>query len=200
MRNRMWRLVAVVGALALVAAACSDDDDSTSASGSSGGESAGATTTAPPAQQTVVEIAASNPDFSTLVSLVTKANLASTLSGNGPFTVFAPTNAAFAKVPPATLTAVGDDQATLQKVLTYHVVPGAVEAADVAQLPGVSSAQGAKVKTVEGTEITLKASGGSVTVTDALGNTVNVVRTDIVGSNGVIHVIDGVLLPVAPPA
>ncbi len=191
-----WKAIALAGALTLVVAACGSDNNSSSGSSSN---SASTTTTAP--KQNVVQIAAANTDFTTLVSLVTKANLAATLSGPGPYTIFAPTNAAFAKIPAATLAAVGNNADVLKKVLTYHVVAGNVMAADVTKLPGVTTAAGAKVTTVEGAQFTVKAtSDGKVTITDALGNTVNVVKTDIVGSNGVIHVIDGVLLPVAPPA
>jgi uncharacterized surface protein with fasciclin (FAS1) repeats len=140
------------------------------------------------AAQTVVELASSNPDFSTLVSAVKAAGLADTLSGAGPFTVFAPTNQAFAKLPAGTLDDLlkPENKAALAGILKYHVVPAEVMAADVK--PG-------KVKTVNGAEFTAGTEDGKVTITDARGNTVNVVKTDIAGSNGVIHVIDGVLLP-----
>jgi len=134
--------------------------------------------------KTIVEIAAGNKDFTTLVSLVKAAGLAETLSGAGPFTVFAPTNAAFAKVPHSVLDKLGKNPEALKKVLTYHVVSGKVMAADVVKLKN-----GTKVKTVE---------GGSITVGNKHGVTVDkakVVKTDIEASNGVIHVIDSVLLP-----
>ncbi|WP_309721768.1 fasciclin domain-containing protein [Armatimonas sp.] len=134
--------------------------------------------------KTIVEIAAGNADFSTLVSLVKAAGLAETLSGTGPFTVFAPTNAAFAKVKKSTLDKLGKNPAALKAVLTYHVVAGKVMAADVVKLK-----DGTKVKTVNGASITVGTKGG-VKVDKA-----KVVKTDIVGSNGVIHVIDSVILP-----
>ncbi|MCX6368123.1 MAG: fasciclin domain-containing protein [Armatimonadetes bacterium] len=134
--------------------------------------------------KTIVEIAAGNADFSTLVSLVKAAGLAETLSGTGPFTVFAPTNAAFAKVPKSVLDKLGKNPAALKAVLTYHVVAGKVMAADVVKLKS-----GTKVKTVNGASVTVGTKGG-VTVDKA-----KVVKTDIVGSNGVIHVIDSVILP-----
>lgn len=134
--------------------------------------------------KTIVEIAAGNADFSTLVSLVKAAGLAETLSGPGPFTVFAPTNAAFAKVPKPVLDKLGKNPESLKAVLTYHVVAGKVMAADVVKLKS-----GTKVKTVNGASITVGTKHG-VTVDKA-----KVIKTDIVGSNGVIHVIDSVILP-----
>jgi uncharacterized surface protein with fasciclin (FAS1) repeats len=148
-------------------------------------------TSAPAAGKTIVDIAASNPEFSTLASAVKAAGLAETLSGPGPFTVFAPTNAAFEKLPPGTLDALlqpaNKDQLT--GVLTYHVVPATVMAADVK--PG-------RVTTVNGATFTVSADAGKVALTDARGGTANVVTTDVVASNGVIHVIDAVLLPPTP--
>jgi uncharacterized surface protein with fasciclin (FAS1) repeats len=138
--------------------------------------------------KTVVDIAAGNSDFSTLVAAVKAAGLAETLSGSGPFTVFAPTNEAFKQLPAGTLTSLlkPENKQALADILTYHVVPGEVMAADVK--PG-------KVKTVNGAEFTVSTDNGTVTITDARGNTAKVVKTDIAGSNGVIHVIDHVLLP-----
>ena len=138
--------------------------------------------------QTVVDIAAGNRDFSTLVAAVKAAGLAGTLSGSGPFTVFAPTNEAFKQLPAATLKNLlkPQNKETLAGILTYHVVPGEVMAADVK--PG-------KVKTVNGADFTVNTDNGTVTITDARGNTAKVVKTDVAGSNGVIHVIDHVLLP-----
>ena len=128
----------------------------------------------------IVDTAASAGQFNTLVTAVKAAGLVDTLKGPGPFTVFAPTDEAFAKVPKAQLDALLKDKAALTKVLTYHVVPGKVMAADVK--PG-------KVKTVEGAELTVSTTGG-VKVDKA-----NVVKTDIAASNGVIHVIDAVIMP-----
>ncbi len=133
-------------------------------------------------KQNIVEIASSNPDFSTLVTAVTAAGLVETLSGEGPFTVFAPTNAAFEKLPKETLEAVLADKAQLTSILTYHVVSGKVMAKDVVN---VKSA-----KTVQGGELQVKVEGSTVMINNA-----KVVTTDIEASNGVIHVIDTVLIP-----
>jgi len=129
----------------------------------------------------IVDTAKSAGTFNTLVTAVQAAGLTETLKGPGPFTVFAPTDAAFAKVPKAKLDALLKDKAALTKVLTYHVVPGKVMAADVK--PGA-------VKTVEGANLTVTAKGGKVMVDKA-----NVVKTDIAADNGVIHVIDSVVMP-----
>lgn len=128
----------------------------------------------------IVDTAVSAGSFKTLVTAVQAAGLVDTLKGPGPFTVFAPTDEAFAKVPKAQLEALLKDKAALTKVLTYHVVPGKVMAADV---------KAGKVKTVQGSDLTVSTMGG-VKVDNA-----NVVKTDIVTSNGVIHVIDSVVLP-----
>ena len=129
----------------------------------------------------IVDTAKSAGTFNTLVTAVQAAGLTETLKGPGPFTVFAPTDAAFAKVPKAKLDALLKDKAALTKVLTYHVVPGKVMAADVK--PGA-------VKTVEGANLTVTAKSGKVMVDKA-----NVVKTDIAADNGVIHVIDSVVMP-----
>jgi uncharacterized surface protein with fasciclin (FAS1) repeats len=139
-----------------------------------------ADTTAAAAPKDIVDTAVAAGSFTTLAKLLTAAGLVDTLKGAGPFTVFAPTDAAFAAVPAATLDALGKDIPKLKKVLTYHVVSGKVMAADV---------KAGAVKTVEGDTITLGTTGG-VTVNDA-----KVTQADIVASNGVIHVIDKVLLP-----
>lgn len=133
----------------------------------------------------VVEIAAGNSDFSTLVAAVKAAGLAETLSGKGPFTIFAPTNAAFAKLPAGTVEGLlkPENKEKLAGILTYHVVAAKVLAADV---------KSGKVATVNGKEVDIKVADGKVTVDGA-----NVVKTDIVGTNGVIHVIDTVILPKA---
>lgn len=139
-------------------------------------------------EQTIVEIAVGNSDFSTLVAAVTEAGLVDTLSGEGPFTVFAPTNDAFAALGEDTIAKVLADKELLTSILTYHVVAGKVMAADVV---GLTSAT-----TVEGSDISISVKDGSVYLND----TVKVVMTDIEASNGVIHVIDGVLLPPAVQA
>jgi uncharacterized surface protein with fasciclin (FAS1) repeats len=182
--------VACVSTILLLGACSSDDNEPVTTAPTpttvSGGEMSDTTT----ASQTIVDIASGNEDFSTLVSAVTSADLAGTLSGAGPFTVFAPTDDAFAELPDGTLESLQEpaNKQQLSDILTYHVVPASVMAADVQ--PGA-------VKTVNGAEFTVSTEGGEVVITDGEGNKVNVVQTDIVGSNGVIHVIDGVLMPPA---
>ncbi|PZO18634.1 MAG: hypothetical protein DCF26_07205 [Burkholderiales bacterium] len=128
----------------------------------------------------IVDTAVAAGSFKTLVTAVQAAGLVDTLKGPGPFTVFAPTDEAFAKIPKATLDALLKDKAALTKVLTYHVVPGKVMAKDV---------KAGMVKTVQGSSITVSTTGG-VKVDAA-----NVVKTDIAADNGVIHVIDTVIMP-----
>ena len=135
------------------------------------------------AKQDIVEIAAAADDFSTLVAAVKAAGLVDTLKGKGPFTVFAPTNAAFAALPAGTLDDLlkPENKAKLTAILTYHVVGAKVMAADV---------KAGEVATVQGSKATIKVEDGTVTIDGA-----KVVKTDIVASNGVIHVIDKVILP-----
>jgi uncharacterized surface protein with fasciclin (FAS1) repeats len=134
----------------------------------------------------IVDTAVASGKFPTLVKLVQTAGLVETLKGKGPFTVFAPTEAAFAKLPKATVNALLKDKKALQAVLTYHVVPGAVMASDVVGL------NGKKVKTVQGGEVKISVKNGKVKL-----NKSNVIQTDIKTTNGVIHVIDTVLMPPA---
>ena len=135
------------------------------------------------ALETVVATAAGNADFSTLVAAVKAAGLVDTLNGPGPFTIFAPTNAAFAKLPKGTVEELlkPENKAKLTAILTYHVVAGKVLAADV---------KTGMVKTVQGGELDVKVADGGVTVDGA-----KILETDIIGTNGVIHVIDSVVLP-----
>ncbi len=185
--------VAAVLALALTTAACGSDDADTAAT-----SSAPMTTSAAPspsatesmATADIVDTAVAAGNFTTLAAALEAAGLVDTLKGPGPFTVFAPTDDAFAKLPAGTVdTLLKDPKGDLTQILTYHVVPGKVMAADVVKLDGQ------KVKTVQGGEITIGVDGDKVTLTDAAGNTVNVTMTDVEASNGVIHVIDGVLMP-----
>jgi uncharacterized surface protein with fasciclin (FAS1) repeats len=132
-------------------------------------------------QKDIVDTAVSAGQFNTLAKALTEAGLVETLKGNGPFTVFAPTDEAFANLPPGTLEALLKDKAKLTEVLTYHVVSGKVMAADVVKLT--------EAKTVEGQNVTITVMNG-VMINDA-----HVVLADIVASNGVIHVIDKVILP-----
>ena len=137
----------------------------------------------------IVENAVNSKDHTTLVAAVKAAGLVETLSGKGPFTVFAPTNAAFGKLPAGTVDALvkPESKATLTKILTYHVVSGKLEASDLTD--------GKKLKTVEGEELTVKKSGDSVMIVDAKGGSSTVTIPDVNQSNGVIHVVDTVLMP-----
>jgi len=176
------RLFALLAILALVVAACSSSDD----------ETVETTTTAPTettqamddemTTDTIVDVAVAN-EFNTLVAAVQAAGLVETLSGDGPFTVFAPTDAAFAALPEGTLDSLLADPAALAEVLTYHVVAGSVLAADVV---GLDSAT-----TVQGGDIMIEVVDGGV----VLNGTANVIATDVMASNGVVHVIDQVILP-----
>ena len=128
----------------------------------------------------IVDTAVAAGNFKTLATALTAAGLVDTLKGKGPFTVFAPTDAAFAKIPKADLDALLKDKAKLTAVLTYHVVAGKVMAADV---------KAGKVKTVQGSELTVSTTGG------VMVDKAKVTTTDIVANNGVIHVIDSVIMP-----
>ena len=143
---------------------------------------AGCATT--PAPTTITETAARTPQLSTLNKLINDAGLADTLRGAGPFTVFAPSDDAFKAVPVATLDALAKDKERLKAVLSYHVLAGQVMAADV---------KNGAVKTVQGANVALSKSGTFVTVEDAV-----VTMADVPASNGVVHVIDRVLMPPAP--
>ncbi len=141
--------------------------------------------TAPIAKKSIVDVAVSNPEVSTLVTALKAAGLVETLNGAGPFTVFAPTNAAFAKLAKATLDGLLADKKALTEVLTYHVVAGRVLAGDVVKLDGKSA------KSVNGADVKIAVRAGKV----VLNGSVVVTATDVLASNGVIHLIDTVLLP-----
>ncbi len=184
MRRIPVQLAGAVAVVALTVAACGSSSSRSSTSTDKPKETT--TTTAAPAAatQNIVEIASGNPDFSTLVTAVTKANLAATLGGPGPYTVFAPTNEAFAKIPADQLNAILADQAKLTSILTYHVIPSKVMAGDLQPSQ--------KVKTVQGSEVDIQVANGTATI-----NGCNIVKTDVEATNGVIHVIDCVLVPSA---
>ena len=152
-----------------------------------GGSSKSSTDPTPPpaapaaATADIVDTAVAAGSFTTLVAAVQAAGLVDTLKGDGPFTVFAPTDAAFAKLPPGTVDALLKDKAKLTAILTYHVVPGRVTAADVGKLTTAT--------TVQGGSLAIDTSAG-VKINDA-----HVVQADVMASNGVIHVVDTVLLP-----
>lgn len=146
--------------------------------------------------KTIVENAMNSPVHKTLVATVVQAQLADTLSGPGPFTVFAPTDAAFAKVPESMRNSLMMDanRATLQKVLTYHVVPGRITAADL--MARIRAGGGkAMIATVEGEPLTFSMMGGQVMLMGKNGSMAHVTQADVMQSNGVIHVVDGVLTP-----
>jgi transforming growth factor-beta-induced protein len=197
MKTRTSRILPALVAITLVAAACGSDeaDESTSTDAPAATEAPAATdepiTTDAPvttdAPGTIVEVAVGAGDFTTLVAAVDAADLVETLSGEGPFTVLAPTDEAFATA----LTNLGltaeellADKELLTSVLTYHVIPGVVLAETVVTLDGQS------VATVNGAEVAISVDGDTVMVNDA-----TVIAVDVLASNGVIHVIDTVLVP-----
>jgi uncharacterized surface protein with fasciclin (FAS1) repeats len=137
----------------------------------------------------IIQNAVNSKDHTTLVAAVKAAGLVSTLEGKGPFTVFAPTNAAFGKLPAGTVDTLvkPENKATLTKILTYHVVPGKFGASDLKD--------GMKLKTAEGEELTVKHQDGKVWIIDAKGGSSMVTISNVNQSNGVIHVVDTVLMP-----
>jgi len=137
----------------------------------------------------IVQNAVNSKDHTTLVAAVKAAGLVGTLESKGPFTVFAPTNTAFGKLPAGTVESLvkPENKATLTKILTYHVVPGKLAESDLTD--------GKKLKTAEGEELTVKKSDGKVTIIDAKGGSSTVTISNVNQSNGVIHVVDTVLLP-----
>ena len=167
--NRIRTTIALVVIAALATALLGASASASTASRSEG-------------DQNLVQTAVAAGQFTTLASLLTKAGLVDTLSTGGPYTVFAPTDAAFAKVPKATLDALAAQPTLLKSVLLYHVVPGRVTAADVAKLTSA--------KTLEGSSVAIKVDNGSVYDDQA-----KVTTPDVAASNGVIHVIDSVLIP-----
>jgi uncharacterized surface protein with fasciclin (FAS1) repeats len=169
-------LVAVLAVASIALAACGTETTTTTTAAPA------TTTTMAAGPKDIVDTAVGAGSFATLASLLTAAGLVDTLKGAGPFTVFAPTDEAFAKVPKATLDALAADPEALKKVLLYHGVAGKVMAADVTD--------GLSANTVEGSPLTFAVKDGKVTVNGA-----NVTAADIAASNGVIHVIDQVLLP-----
>ena len=181
-------LITAAAASVLLFAACGEDDATSSAASSPSAEAMSQADDSSASSKTITEIVAGNPEFSTLLAGVQAGGLAETLSGQGPFTVFAPTDAAFAQLPAGTLDTLlqpaNKDQ--LSSILTYHVVPAEVMAANV---------QAGEVTTVNGAPFSVGVDGGKVTITDGQGNQANVIKTDIDASNRVVHAIDAVLLP-----
>lgn len=197
MNTRILTL-SVASAAILGLAACNPGTETQApAADGMGADTAAMEPAAPAAAGTVVTVAQGNPDFTTLVSAVQAAELVDTLNGAGPFTVFAPTNAAFEKIPAATreslMAPAGKEDLT--GILTYHVVPSNVSAAALAEqiTAGGGSAQ---LTTVQGGTLTARSNAdGSITLTDAAGNTSRVVQADVAATNGVIHAIDTVVMP-----
>lgn len=144
----------------------------------------------------IVQNAVNSKDHTTLVAAVKAAGLVDTLSGPGPFTVFAPTNGAFAKLPAGTVETLvkPESKATLTKILTYHVVPGRITAQQIAALAAKHGGT-ATLKTVEGESLNFRKSGGGWQVVDAKGGSARITIPNVMQSNGVIHVVDTVLMP-----
>ncbi|MBK5111815.1 MAG: fasciclin domain-containing protein [Thermoleophilia bacterium] len=185
MIKKLILLTLCLPVLAFGAAACgSDDDDSSSDGAATTSESTDSSSSSSEASQDIVQLAASNEDLSTLVDALTAADLVETLEGDGPFTVFAPTNEAFDALPPEELERLlkPANQDELANILTYHVVSGDVMASDLSD--------GQKIETVQGDKLTVKINGDKVMINDA-----TVVQADVEASNGVVHVIDAVLIP-----
>lgn len=183
-------MIPLVAGTALSLSGCADAAENTTEADPAMAE----TTVETPA--TIVDVASNNPDFSTLVAAVQAAGLVETLQGEGPFTVFAPNNAAFDALPDGTVeTLVTEDTQTLGNILTYHVVAGEVMAADVIAAIEAAGDAGYTIETVNGATLTATLNGGNVVLTDAAGGTATVVATDVDADNGVIHVIDTVLMP-----
>ena len=175
-------------------AACSSEAPPTAADEVSADAMMDAAETTEPG--TIVDVAVGNPDFSTLVTAVTAADLGATLAGEGPFTVFAPTNEAFNKVDPATLSALltPEKKADLTALLTYHVVAGELKAADVVK--AITDGGGtATLTTVQGAPLKATLEGDTVILEDAAGGKSKVILTDVDASNGVVHAIDTVVMP-----
>ncbi len=183
MQNKFLSFIAVAGISAMSLTACNNSETKTEEMPMA--DSAKQETVAPPvAPKDIVDVAIGSTDHTTLVAAVTAAGLVETLKGAGPFTVFAPTNAAFAALPAGTVDGLlkPESKDALIKILTYHVVAGAVKAADLKD--------GQKIKTLQGEELTVSIKDGKVMINGA-----NVTAADLEGTNGVVHVIDAVLMP-----
>lgn len=184
MKKNIFSLVAIAAFSTFALTACNNEGESKTAETTTADTSKKEVMAPPAAPKDVVDVAIGSPDHTTLVTAVKAAALVETLKGSGPFTVFAPTNAAFAALPAGTVENLlkPENKAKLTSILTYHVVAGAVKAADLKD--------GQKVKTLQGEELTVSIKDGKVMINGA-----NVTAADLLGSNGVIHVIDAVLMP-----
>ncbi len=184
MQKNILNMLVAVAITSTTFVACNNGETKTTETAAPSADSAKEEVMAPAAPKDIVDVAIGSPDHTTLVAAVTAAGLVETLKGAGPFTVFAPTNAAFAALPAGTVDGLlkPESKDALTKILTYHVVAGAVKAADLKD--------GQKVKTLQGQELTVAIKDGKVTINGA-----NVTAADLTGSNGVVHVIDAVLMP-----
>ena len=182
MKKNILNMIATVAITSATFAACNNGETKTTETPAK--DSVKEEVMAPVAPKDIVDVAIGSPDHTTLVAAVTAAGLVETLKGAGPFTVFAPTNAAFSALPAGTVEGLlkPENKAKLTGILTYHVVAGAVKAADLKD--------GQKVKTLQGEELTVSIKDGKVMINGA-----NVTAADLTGSNGVVHVIDAVLMP-----
>ncbi|MGB3165322.1 MAG: fasciclin domain-containing protein [Alteraurantiacibacter sp.] len=188
--------LALASAASLAIVACGEPEEDTDTMADETAMADDATMAGDTEAGTIVEVAQGNADFSTLVSAVTAAGLGETLSGEGPFTVFAPNNAAFDALPDGTvedLTTNNTEQ--LATILRYHVVEGNLMASDVTTAIENAGEEGYTLNTVGGGTLTATMQDGNVILTDATGGTATVVSTDVAASNGTIHVIDSVLMP-----
>ncbi|WP_312812146.1 fasciclin domain-containing protein [Brevundimonas sp.] len=198
MKTRTTFGLMAMSAAALTLAACGNNQNSENAAPTA----EPATTTPAPAPsmaptEDIVTAASTTPDFTTLTAAIQSAGLAQRLSSPGPFTVFAPTNAAFDKIPAADRNALMEPakKADLTKILTYHVVPGRLAAADLAAQAAANNGT-ATLTTVQGGKLTLRdAGGGKWEITDAKGGKATITMADQARTNGVVHVIDTVLMP-----
>jgi uncharacterized surface protein with fasciclin (FAS1) repeats len=191
MSKRIALFSSAFGALALAAAVIApvSAQDKMMKSEMSGGKTVTVGGAAMFPSKNIIQNAVNSKDHTTLVAAVKAAGLVDTLEGKGPFTVFAPTNSAFGKLPAGTVENLvkPENKATLSKILTYHVVPGKLEASDLTD--------GKKLKTVEGEQLTVRKSGDKVTIIDSKGDSSTVTIPNVNQSNGVIHVVDTVLMP-----
>ena len=196
MNKNNFRVSAAVLAMALSLSACTTMNDDMMATSASAGETVMVGGAAMYPNRNIVENAVNSRDHTTLVAAVKAAGLVDTLSGAGPFTVFAPTNAAFAKLPAGTVDTLLQpaNKSTLQSVLTYHVVPGRLTAADLMARIKAGNGQ-ARLTTVQGGTITASMMGNKIMLTDAKGGMSHVTQGNVMQSNGVIHVTDGVSIP-----
>ena len=188
MKKSLLAIVTLMCVASLTLVACSSDDDNKDKKETTTTTKAKSDSMEETKSNTIVDVAASDENFSTLVSLVTEAGLVDALSdASSELTVFAPTNDAFAKVDSATLEKLKANKDALKQVLTYHVVASKALSSDLTD--------GQELTTLEGSKVTVKISGSSVSLMSDSGTSVNVTKADIESDNGVIHVIDSVLIP-----